>query len=70
MANKMTINEEVCKGCGLCISVCPKKILAISPNRINSKGYKPSTMTDIAQCIACGMCAIMCPDSAITVEKE
>jgi len=70
MANKMTIKEEICKGCGLCIEVCPKKIIAIALGRINSKGYKPSAITDINQCIACGMCAIMCPDSAIKVEKE
>jgi len=25
--NFVVIDEERCKGCGLCISVCPKKVL-------------------------------------------
>ncbi|MGN0134720.1 MAG: 4Fe-4S binding protein, partial [Anaerotignum sp.] len=24
---KVTINEVICKGCGLCVSVCPKNVL-------------------------------------------
>ena len=31
---KLTFREDVCKGCGLCVSVCPKKILALSRNPI------------------------------------
>ena len=70
MANKVTFREEICKGCSLCVSVCPKKIIFLSPERINQKGYQPATVTDMTACIACGMCAIMCPDSVIKVEKE
>ncbi|MDR1916650.1 MAG: 4Fe-4S binding protein [Synergistaceae bacterium] len=70
MANRVTIFENVCKGCGLCTLVCPKKIMKIDKNRFNDKGYNPSAVTDISQCIACAMCAAMCPDSAIKVEKE
>ena len=33
------VNEEYCKGCGLCVVVCPKKILELSAERTNSKGY-------------------------------
>ncbi|MDP8232487.1 MAG: 4Fe-4S binding protein [Candidatus Zophobacter franzmannii] len=29
---KMTVNPEYCKGCGLCINACPKKIIAFSEN--------------------------------------
>ena len=29
MAGKITIREDVCKGCDLCVFVCPKKIIAI-----------------------------------------
>jgi len=70
MASKVTIRENICKGCALCIEVCPKKIIVLNPGKINQKGYKPAEVTDISQCIACAMCAIMCPDSAIKVEKE
>ena len=50
---KLTINEERCKGCGLCVRACPKKILQISKTKLNAKGYHPAEMTDIEACIAC-----------------
>ena len=38
----VTIREDRCKGCGLCVSVCPRKILALSKTRFNTKGYNPA----------------------------
>ena len=70
MANIMTVDENVCKGCGLCTVVCPKNIVEIDRTRLNQKGYNPAHVTDMSSCIACAMCGIICPDSAITVEKE
>ncbi len=66
---KVTVDELICKGCGLCVSVCPKKLLRLASDRISSKGYNPAEMTDSSLCIGCAMCGIICPDSAITVEK-
>lgn len=63
------INEEYCKGCGLCVSVCPKKILELSSEKTNSKGYKPIRMTNVDECIGCLSCAMMCPDVVIQIEK-
>ncbi len=65
---KVTFNEERCKGCGLCVAVCPKNIVALSLEKINSKGYHPAEVVDMEKCIACANCATMCPDSVITVE--
>lgn len=70
MAAKVTFKEELCKGCGLCVSACPKQILAMSKDKINSKGHHPATMTDQSKCIGCAFCATMCPDCVITVEKD
>ncbi|NLL56104.1 MAG: 4Fe-4S dicluster domain-containing protein [Clostridiales bacterium] len=66
---KVTFKEERCKGCGLCVSVCPKKILQLSKEKLNSKGYRPAEITRQEDCIACVFCATMCPDVVITVEK-
>ncbi|GMQ62871.1 MULTISPECIES: 4Fe-4S dicluster domain-containing protein [Vallitalea] len=66
---KVTFNEELCKGCGLCTTVCPKKIVVLSKDKINSKGYHPATVTDMDQCIGCAFCATICPDVVIKVEK-
>lgn len=68
--NKITFNTERCKGCGLCVGVCTKQILAIDPSTLNSKGYHPAMITDQSKCIACALCAMMCPDCVIKVEKE
>ncbi|MBE6936869.1 MAG: 4Fe-4S dicluster domain-containing protein [Ruminococcaceae bacterium] len=68
MAN-LTFREDRCKGCGLCTTVCPKKILRLSESRFNKEGYNVVECTDMSQCIACAMCATMCPDVVIRVEK-
>lgn len=66
---KLTISDEVCKGCGLCVRACPKNIVALSRTKLNSKGYHPAEITDIEKCIACAACARTCPDTAIEIEK-
>ena len=65
---KVTFNEALCKGCGLCVGACPKKIVALK-NTLNAKGYHPAHVTDGSACIGCAFCATMCPDCVITVEK-
>ena len=66
----LIFDRDRCKGCELCIAVCPRQILALDLSTINKKGYHPAGVTDIEKCIACACCARMCPDSVITVEKE
>lgn len=66
---KVTFDENKCKGCGLCANVCPKKIVAISKDRINVKGYHVAEVINQGECIACAFCATMCPDTVIKVEK-
>lgn len=69
MPNKVEINANLCKGCGLCINFCPKKSLAFS-KELNEKGFYPAIQIDPSVCTACGICYMMCPDAAITVYKE
>jgi len=61
------IDLERCKECGLCTSVCPKKIIAFS-EAINSSGYHPVKITEQDQCIGCAFCVAMCPDVAIEIK--
>jgi len=68
--SKITIERNRCKGCGLCVETCPKKLLALDSENLNEKGYSPAVMTDISKCIACAFCAKICPDCVITVEKD
>ncbi len=66
---KVSFNEELCKGCGLCEMACPKKIIVLAKDKINAKGYHPAECVNESQCIGCAFCATMCPDTVITVEK-
>jgi 2-oxoglutarate ferredoxin oxidoreductase subunit delta len=66
---KVTFKEDICKGCGLCTTVCPKKIVIMKENTFNSKGFHPAGVTDVEKCIGCAFCAMICPDCIIEVEK-
>ena len=59
--------ENKCKGCELCLSVCPKKIISIHKSVVNAMGYHVAGIDRIEECIACANCALMCPDGAISV---
>ncbi|MBT8340278.1 MAG: ferredoxin family protein, partial [Desulfatitalea sp.] len=41
MSTCYQIDTDRCKGCGLCVMVCPKKVLAIS-DQLNPRGYFPA----------------------------
>ena len=66
------IARERCKGCGLCVTVCPFHLLELE-EEINSKGYPParpkSESEDGKTCTACTMCALVCPEVAIEVYR-
>lgn len=67
---KIAINEDRCKGCGLCARACPKGIIEISKSKLNAKGYHPAEVTDSEACTACASCARSCPDIVIEIEKD
>ncbi len=68
--SRIVVDEDLCKGCLLCTTVCPKSILHQS-SRMNRKGYLVAEMTEQGEknCIACAACAQICPDWAISVFK-
>jgi heterodisulfide reductase subunit A len=57
-----TVNEEACRGCGLCVALCPFEALRIVDT---SEGRKVQPI-DVA-CKGCGICAASCYRQAITV---
>ena len=66
---KVIFDDNLCKGCELCTTCCPVKIVVMDKSKLNAAGYHPATVTDMSKCIACSSCALICPDSVITVEK-
>jgi ferredoxin len=65
MAKKVQINLEKCKGCDLCIDVCPKAAIRKS-GVSNKKGYD-YVEVDIERCNGCGACYIICPDCCFII---
>ncbi len=58
---RVIINQDWCKGCGICIFFCPKKIL-------EAEGLDQKVrVTDESLCINCGLCEVHCPDFAIQI---
>ena len=66
---KLVIDKEKCKGCRLCIEVCPGKVLAIG-EAVNRKGERYVVVKNRDKCTLCGLCALVCPDCAIEITEE
>ena len=67
---KVTINENLCKGCGLCVRACPKGVLALAKDKLIAKGYHPSVVANPEACIGCASCARTCPDVVISIVRD
>ena len=63
---KLVFNRDKCKGCELCVSFCPKHLLALDA-ALNASGYHPAGLTDQDACVGCASCALMCPDCCISI---
>ncbi|MFQ5424309.1 MAG: ferredoxin family protein [Phycisphaerae bacterium] len=63
------IDANRCKGCDLCIDVCPKQCLATG-STLNRLGYYPVVLQDPESCNGCALCAQVCPDTAIRVFRK
>jgi len=57
------INLDWCKGCGICVEFCPKKVLELDADD-KVKVARPQ------DCICCRLCELRCPDLAIEIELE
>ena len=63
------VNELFCKGCELCVSECPPKVLGLDMDHLTSKGYHPVHLLSEG-CTGCGICGIVCPEAALTIYRE
>jgi len=61
---RVTIDRDLCNGCGLCASICPGKAIYLSGE---GKGHKAYLEEEFPQCMSCNDCAAICEKDAITV---
>jgi NAD-dependent dihydropyrimidine dehydrogenase PreA subunit len=57
----LSLDEEKCIGCGMCLLVCPHAVL--------SKSNGKARIAQRDACMECGACATNCPVEAITVQS-
>jgi 2-oxoglutarate ferredoxin oxidoreductase subunit delta len=63
------IDENLCKGCEICIEFCPLKVFEKSA-KLNRKGYYVPVVAQEDECVGCRLCELLCPEFAIIVTNE
>ncbi len=63
------MREDWCKGCLLCLKVCPRSVFTQSES-IAKKGFKLVVPKNEKNCIGCLLCEHLCPDLVITINKD
>ena len=66
--SRIVVEENRCKGCLLCTTVCPEGLLQ-QAQRLNSSGFRVVEPNEDG-CTGCAFCAEICPDYAITVYRS
>ena len=59
---ELICDTKWCKGCGICVAFCPRKVLVIENDKVK--------INDRENCIYCGQCEQRCPDYAIYIKEE
>ncbi|MFH1154911.1 MAG: 4Fe-4S binding protein [Pseudomonadota bacterium] len=54
------INRDWCKGCGICVHFCPRRVLELD-------SMEKAVAARPQECICCRLCELRCPDLAIEV---
>ncbi len=68
--NLVRVRDDECKGCAVCVSVCPHGCLAMS-GKLNPMGYEYVRFDEGSCCTACALCFLSCPEpGALTVLAE
>ena len=53
------LHPDWCKGCGICIEVCPADVLALKNEKIS--------IINLEKCTSCKNCEFICPDFVLRV---
>lgn len=59
---QITVIPRYCKGCEICVKLCPQSVLEIKDFKVH--------VARIQDCNGCMLCEIRCPDFAIEVADK
>lgn len=65
-AHPIVMVRAWCKGCGLCVEICPRGVLA-------TDDVSKVEVVAPERCTNCGFCELVCPDFALvvgTIDRE
>jgi len=62
----VVIDVEACKGCELCITACPPRVLSMT-TEVNARGHRYPLLHP--GCTGCKACSQICPDFVFQVYK-
>ncbi|MDD1756716.1 MAG: ferredoxin family protein [Methanomassiliicoccales archaeon] len=76
---QVKVNPRYCKGCNLCVKVCPNRAFD-QGNELSERGYFPPVLARPEKCAnfkrktrknaVCELCVLTCPDQALTWDEE
>jgi len=64
----LTLNKKKCVGCGICMQICPREAIEVTPTpKAEGEEAKTPTVTiNKEKCTYCGICEAICPFGALT----
>jgi 2-oxoglutarate ferredoxin oxidoreductase subunit delta len=65
---KILVDKRLCKGCGICVEFCPKKVLEMG-HEMDERGFHAPEAPREEDCSLCGLCELYCPDFAICARR-
>jgi len=68
-AKQIDVDAKMCKGCHICIFVCPHSVLK-KADVVDNRGFFLPVVADLEACVVCRLCEMECPDFAISVVEE
>jgi len=69
MEYEIKLKADWCKGCYICVKICPKKVFDISETE-GKYGFREVVIARSEDCIGCMLCENFCPDFAIEVMRR
>jgi 2-oxoglutarate ferredoxin oxidoreductase subunit delta len=63
---EIDVDTFLCKGCGVCVEMCPRKVFEWSKD-LSEKGVHYPIPVNADKCVKCKLCELLCPDFAIAV---